>query len=84
MACAVGRTPTGIRIGLVYTPPELRRRGYATACVAELTRQLLESGRASVFLYAEANNKTSNHIYESIGYQYVGDWQEIDLNPATS
>ena len=33
--CGVGGpTPNGIRIGPVYTPPGLRRRGYASACVA--------------------------------------------------
>jgi predicted GNAT family acetyltransferase len=84
MASAVGPTPTGIRIGLVYTPPDLRRRGYASACVAELTRRLLQGGRSSVFLYTEAYNKTSNHIYESIGYRFMGEWQEFDLNPSAS
>src|SRR5262249_27851954 len=27
-----------VRVSLVYTPPELRRRGYATACVANVSR----------------------------------------------
>ena len=84
MASAIGPTPTAIRIGLVYTPPEMRRRGFASACVFELTRRLLEAGRSSVFLYAETNNKTSNHIYESIGYHFIGEWQEFDLNPPAS
>src|SRR6266511_5889924 len=30
-----GATPNGMRIGPVYTPPELRGRGYATTLVAE-------------------------------------------------
>ena len=84
MASAVGPTPTAIRIGLVYTPPQLRRRGYATSCVAELTRRQFEAGRRSVFLYAEADNKTSNHVYESLGFRFVFEWQEFDLNPAAS
>src|SRR5581483_10201146 len=37
-----GRTPNGIRVGPVYTPPELRGRGYATALTAELSQQLLD------------------------------------------
>ena len=40
-----GETPNGIRIGPVYTPPELRGRGYATALVAELSSKLLAEGR---------------------------------------
>ncbi len=35
------RTDRGVRVNLVYTPPEHRRRGYATACVARLTQRLL-------------------------------------------
>ena len=42
-----GETPNGIRIGPVYTPPELRGRGYATALVAELSSKLLAEGGAS-------------------------------------
>lgn len=34
MALWTGRTPNGIRIGGVYTPPKWRGRGYASACVA--------------------------------------------------
>jgi len=77
---AVGVTVAGARIGGVFTPPPLRCRGYASACVAGATQQLLLDGRKSVFLYAESHNKTSNHIYESIGYRFVCDWQEFDMN----
>ncbi|MEH2053354.1 GNAT family N-acetyltransferase [Nostoc sp.] len=34
--------PTIGRINLAYTPPEYRRQGYATACVAALSQKLLE------------------------------------------
>src|SRR5205823_15051346 len=34
MAGWSGRTPNGTRVNAVYTPPENRRRGYASACVA--------------------------------------------------
>ena len=33
-----GPTPGGARIGYVYTPPEHRGRGYASACVADLSQ----------------------------------------------
>ena len=36
-------TRRGIVVALVYTPPELRGRGYASSSVAELTRRLLSS-----------------------------------------
>jgi GNAT superfamily N-acetyltransferase len=68
-----GPTPTGIRIGPVYTPPELRRRGYATTLVADLSAWLLERGHRACFLYTDLANPTSNRIYVEIGYERVCD-----------
>jgi uncharacterized protein len=66
-----GETPHGIRIGPVYTPPRLRRRGYASALVAELSRQLLDEGRDYCFLYTDLANPTSNRVYMDVGYELV-------------
>ncbi len=71
-----GPTPSGVRIGPVYTPPELRRRGYATALTAELTRSLLVGGRRFCFLFTDLANPTSNGIYLRIGYRSVTDVEE--------
>jgi hypothetical protein len=73
LAAAGGPTPNGIRIGPVYTPPELRRRGYASALVAELTRVELEGGRRFCFLFTDLANPTSNRIYQRVGYEPVAD-----------
>jgi hypothetical protein len=70
---AVGPTPNGIRIGPVYTPPEHRGRGYASALVATQSQALLDEGRLFCFLYTDAANPTSNKIYQHIGYDYVCD-----------
>lgn len=72
-----GETPHGIRIAPVYTPPELRGRGYATALVAELSSQLLAARRRFCFLYTDLANPTSNAIYERIGYVRVCESAEI-------
>jgi len=72
-----GRTPTGIRVGPVYTPPEARRRGYATTLVAELSRWLLGRGHRACFLFTDLANPTSNRIYTDIGYERVGDSMEF-------
>jgi predicted GNAT family acetyltransferase len=79
MAGASGPTATGIRIGVVYTPPERRGRGYASACVAALSQLLLDAGRQRCFLFTDLANPTSNSIYQAIGYRPVGDMAEIDL-----
>jgi hypothetical protein len=76
MAGFGGRTPNGIRIGPVYTPTELRGRGYASALTAALTQRLLDEGRQFCFLFTDLANPTSNSIYQRIGYRPVSD---VDL-----
>lgn len=66
-------TPTGVRIGPVYTPPERRGRGYASALTAHVSQELLVSGRSFCFLYTDLANPTSNRIYAAIGYRRVCD-----------
>jgi uncharacterized protein len=74
-----GPTPHGIRVNYVYTPPELRRRGYASACVAAVTQYLLDNGRKFCFLFTDRNNPTSNHIYQEIGYELVCDMDSYEF-----
>ena len=76
MAGFGGRTPNGTRIGPVYTPPELRGRGYASALTAAVTQRLLDGGLRFCFLFTDLANPTSNSIYQRIGYEPVSD---IDL-----
>jgi hypothetical protein len=76
-----GPTPNGIRIGPVYTPPERRGRGYATALVAELSQTLLAGGRRFCFLYTDLANPTSNAIYERIGYVKVAEASMVAFEP---
>lgn len=66
-----GPTPQGMRIGPVYTPPALRRQGYASALVAGVSAQILNFGRRFVFLYTDQANPTSNHIYQAVGFEPV-------------
>lgn len=73
MAGWSGRTPNGVRVNAVYTPRELRGRGYATATVAALSRLLLDQGHQFCCLYTDLANPTSNAIYKRIGYQAVSD-----------
>jgi len=70
---------TGGRINLVYTPHELRRRGYATAAVSALTQRLLNDGRQYCCLYTDLANPISNGIYQKIGYRPVCDFDEYSF-----
>lgn len=74
-------TPSGIRVGPVYTPPEARGRGYATSLVADLTADRLASGLAYCFLFTDLSNPTSNAIYARIGYEPVADWDQWAFGP---
>lgn len=66
-------------VNAVYTPPELRRRGYAASCVAVLSQLLLDSGREFCTLFADRANSTSNGVYRRIGYQPLGSFTQYDF-----
>ena len=68
----VGGTDEVARIGSVYTPPEHRGHGYASAVVAHLSQAQLDHGKKMCCLYADARNTVSNSIYRKIGYAFVG------------
>lgn len=74
-----GPTPNGSRIGPVYTPPERRGHGYASALVAEVSQARLDAGKRFCFLYTDLANPTSNRIYVELGYRRVCDSVELDF-----
>ncbi len=79
MLSAVRDTPSTAGIGAVYTPPQFRNRGYASMAVATLSRQLLDSGRRSCFLYTDIANPVSNAVYARVGYEPIDDVVEIKI-----
>ncbi len=82
VAAAGGPTPNGIRIGPVYTPPDRRRRGYASALTAATSQAELGKGRRFIFLFTDLANPTSNKIYQAIGYEPVIDIDQMPFLPA--
>ena len=68
-----------VTINGVYTPPEQRRQGFATALVAKLSQNLLDSGYRFVNLFTDLDNPTSNDIYQKIGYHPVTDFRIYSL-----
>ncbi len=71
MGAWVRDTGNARAVGLVYTPPEERNRGYASACVAALCEEALSRGSSFCVLYADKANPTTNRIYQKIGFREV-------------
>lgn len=76
-----GPTPSGVRIGPVYTPPDRRGHGYGSAVTAAVSQLALDRGKRLCFLYTDLANPTSNAIYRRIGYEPVCDSREIAFVP---
>ncbi len=81
MAARARPTRHGVTVSAVYTPPELRRRGYASACVAALSEALLAEGFDYCTLFTDLDNPTSNAIYQQIGYRPICDFREVVFAP---
>jgi Acetyltransferase (GNAT) family len=62
-----------IRVGPVYTPPDQRRRGYAAAATAAVSRSALAAGIEQVVLFTDLDNPTSNALYLRLGFRPVED-----------
>jgi predicted GNAT family acetyltransferase len=61
------------RVGPVYALPEQRRRGYGGAVTVAVTQAALDDGAASVVLFTNLANPTSNALYVRLGYRPLSD-----------
>lgn len=77
MAGRARPTRHGATVNSVYTPPELRGKGYASNCVAALSQFVLDSGKRFATLFTDLANPTSNSIYQKMGYKHLLDYDEI-------
>ena len=66
----------GICLSGVYTLPQQRKKGYARALVAEVSKELLRRGYALTNLFTDLSNPTSNKIYQEVGYHPVCDYHQ--------
>ncbi|MBO0788662.1 MAG: GNAT family N-acetyltransferase, partial [Actinobacteria bacterium] len=70
-----------VRVGPVYTPPEFRRRGFAAAVTAAVSRAALAAGAQEVLLFTDLANPTSNSLYRRLGYRPVSDYVSLAFGP---
>ena len=66
----------GICLSGVYTLPQQRKKGYARALVAEVSKELLRRGYELTNLFTDLSNPTSNKIYQEVGYHPVCDYHQ--------
>jgi predicted GNAT family acetyltransferase len=65
------------RVGPVYTPPDLRGRGFGGAATAAITQDALDDGAEGVVLFTDLANPASNTLYQRLGYRPISDWTVI-------
>lgn len=81
MAGVTAKVADQIRVAPVYTPADLRARGYAGAVTAEVSRAARAAGAREVLLFTDLANPTSNALYRRIGYRPVADFAAYDFGP---
>lgn len=60
----------------IWTPPQLRRRGLATASLTAICDRLLEKS-PTVSLYVNDFNEPAIALYRRVGFEHVADFQTI-------
>jgi GNAT superfamily N-acetyltransferase len=63
-----------VQVGGVYTPPELRNRGYARAAVAGSLLEARANGATRSVLFTGEDHQSALRAYTSLGYEAVGDF----------
>ncbi len=68
-------TAEAVQIGGVFTPPELRGRGYGRAVVASSLLDARAEGVESSILFTGVENVAAQRCYEALGYRHIGDYR---------
>jgi ribosomal protein S18 acetylase RimI-like enzyme len=82
MAAVNARLPEVVQIGGVWTPKELRGRGYARNAIAGLLRACRADGVGKAVLFTETRNLPAQKAYEALGFERVGDYGLLLFQPA--
>lgn len=63
-----------VQVGGVYTPPELRGRGYARAVVAASLRDASNEGVQRAILFTGTDHVAAQKAYRALGFEAVAAW----------
>jgi RimJ/RimL family protein N-acetyltransferase len=72
------------RIAPVFTPENLRQRGYGSAVTAAAVRSAQRRGATEVTLFTDADYVASNSVYRRLGFAFVDEFAEFHLGEADS
>ena len=73
--------PDIVQIGGVWTPPDLRGRGYARSVVAGSLVAARKQGVERAVLFADPANEAARRAYLFLGFRIVGDYGLVLLAP---
>ena len=76
------RLDMAVQIGGVWTPPELRGRGYARCAVAAHLLAAREAGVRTGVLFTSEDNVAARRAYEALGFEPIGHYRIVLLEPA--
>ncbi|HSJ56095.1 MAG TPA: GNAT family N-acetyltransferase [Anaerolineae bacterium] len=74
-------TREAVQVGAVWTPPELRGRGYARAVVAASLLDARADGVQLGILFTGQENFAAQRAYEAIGFERTGRYRLAMLRP---
>src|SRR5262249_24495124 len=78
LAAVARRLRHSAAIAPVYTPPELRGRGYGGSATAAVADRAFAEGQSAVCLITNLRNPISNRCYAKIGFRpYCDSWHYI-------
>jgi predicted GNAT family acetyltransferase len=68
-----------VQVGGVWTPPELRRRGYGRSVVAASLLDARSEGTGKAILFTGESNIAAQKAYAALGFQHIGDYRLVFL-----
>jgi len=63
-----------VQVGGVWTPPELRRRGYGRCVVAASLLDARAEGAEKAILFTGEGNLAAQRAYAALGFRHIGDY----------
>jgi len=68
-----------VQVGGVWTPPELRRRGYSRSAVAASLLDARAEGAEKAILFTGEDNIAAQRAYTALGFRHIGDYRLLLL-----